>query len=472
MRWRPRRSGIPHEHTLKSKHIDGRMEQTVESIDVANLIETRKANWFHISIIVWACAIMALEGYDMQVLSYAAPFIIKSWHADRAVFGQVIGLGLVGYMLGATLLSHLGDRFGRKRSIISGCLLFGVFTFGTAYATTLPMLAGLRFVAGMGLGVSIPNTIALAAEYSASKVRALTIGCMFIGYTLGGALGGVIAARYVSTQGWPVLFQVGGVAPILLAAILIFKLPESVRFLALQRDRRERVTAIVARLAPELAISPAARFILREERHEGLPVKRLFTDGRAMMTSLLWLAFMASLIGHYFLTSWLPTVLAGSGVSMAHAVLAGSLFQVGGGFGILIVTRFLDRRGIIAIAGTFALATPLTVLIGFAGASDVLLMAIVFLAGACVIGGQVGLNAVSGIVYPTYIRSTGAGWAFGVGRIGSILGPVLGGFLINKLPTSLLFTCAAIPMLCCAGAAFFLGRAPGSGAVREAPVLS
>jgi MFS transporter, AAHS family, 4-hydroxybenzoate transporter len=450
----------------------GPMAQTDQIIDVANLIEIRQANWFRISIIVGACAIMVFEGYDMLVVSYAAPFLIKSWHANRAAFGQVIGVGLAGYMLGATVLSHLGDRFGRKISIIGGCLLFGIFTFSTGYSTTLPMLAGLRFAAGIGLGVSIPNTIALAAEYSASEVRAFTIGCMFIGYNIGGALGGLIAARYVSTHGWPILFHVGGIAPIILAVILIFALPESVRFLALKQDRPDRVAAIVSRLAPEQTISSKTRFVLSEERHEGLPVKRLFTDGRATMTTLLWLAFVASLVGHYFLTSWLPTVLAGNGVSMARAVLAGSLFQIGGGFGNLIVTRLLDKRGIMAIAGTFAIATPLTVSIGFAGGTDALLMVIVFLAGACVLGGQVGLNAVSGIVYPTYIRSTGTGWAFGVGRIGSILGPVLGGILINRLPTSSLFVCAAIPMLCCAGAAFFLGRAPGSSAAREAPVLS
>jgi AAHS family 4-hydroxybenzoate transporter-like MFS transporter len=179
-----------------------------------------------------------------------------------------------------------------------------------------------------------------------------------------------------------------------------------------------------------------------------------------------------SLIGHYFLTSWLPTVLSGSGVSMAHAVMAGAVFQIGGSCGNLIVTRILDKRGIIAIAGAFALATPLTVLIGFTGASDALLMVTVFLAGACILGGQVGLNAVSGTVYPTYIRSTGTGWAFGVGRIGSIIGPVIGGYLINVLPTSSLFVCAAIPSLCCAGAAYFLGRAPVATSARQAPALS
>ena len=448
------------------------MAQIGQTIDVANLIETEKANWFRISIIIWACGIMAFEGYDMQVLAYAAPSIIKAWGVSKSSFGWVFGLGLFGYLLGATLLGHLGDRFGRKKMIVGGCLLFGAFTFVTSYATTLHALMALRIMAGVGLGVSIPNTIALAAEYTSSKVRAITIGFMFIGYNIGGATGGLVAAKFVPMLGWPILFRVGGIAPILLAATLVFMLPESIRFLALKQNRPDRIAAIVARLMPNQVMAPDTRFVLREESHGGFSVKYLFTDGRAVMTSLLWLAFIASLVGHYFLTSWLPTVLSGTGVSMAHAVMAGSVFQIGGSCGNLIVTRLLDRKGIIAIAGAFALATPLTVLIGFAGASDALLMVIVFLTGACILGGQVGLNAVSGTVYPTYIRSTGTGWALGVGRIGSIISPVIGGYLINVLPTSSLFICTAIPVLLCAGATFFLGRTPMTRVAREAPALS
>jgi MFS transporter, AAHS family, 4-hydroxybenzoate transporter len=448
------------------------MGEGLQKIDIGDLIERQKLGSFRTWIIVWACAVMSIEGYNMQVVAYAAPSIIKAWHTNKAVFGQVFGLGLFGYMLGATLVSNLGDRIGRKKLIIGGCLLFGLFTWLSGYASTLTMLLVLRFIAGIGLGAAIPNTIALAAEYCPSRMRAMTIGIMFIGYNLGGALGGVVAAKYIPSFGWPIVFYVGGLAPIVLGAVLIVLLPESVRFLALRGDRSQQVLTLIAKLAPDLMVSPEARFVLEEESRTGLAVKHLFSDGRAMVTSLLWVAFIASLMGHYFLTSWLPTVLAGTGVPLARAVMAGAIFQVGGSVGNLIVCRFLDKRGIVAIAGAFAIATPLTILIARVSASDALLMLVVFLTGLCVLGGQVGLNALSGTIYPTYIRSTGAGWAFGVGRIGSILGPVIGGFLINVLPTSSLFVCASVPMVCCAAAAFLLAKTPASGYVRQESAVS
>jgi len=409
----------------------------------------------------------------MQVMAYAAPSIIRAWHINKAYFGTVFGFSLFGYMLGATSLSNLGDRIGRKKIIIGGALLFGAFSLATAFATSLTALFALRFIAGIGLGACIPNVIALTVEYAPSRTRAMMISVMFTGYTIGGTLGGVIAAKLIPTFGWPVVFYIGGIAPIVLAAILIFTLPESVSFLALRQERPDRAAAILAKLRPDRTFGCDARFVLREEEKSGLPVRHLFTEGRARMTLLLWVAFVASLLGHYFLTSWLPTVLVGTGVPLAHAVIAGALMQGGGAVGGLIMCWFLDKRGVFTIAIAFAIAAPLIVLIASAGTSDVVLMPVVFLTGLCLIGGQTGLNGISGTFYPTYIRSTGTGWANGVGRIGSILGPVLGGVLISFGPSnSLIFSFAAVSALCCSGALYLCGKTPEAVARgRQAPVV-
>jgi len=441
-------------------------------IDVGALIEGQAFGRFQAGLMFWICAFMFIEGYDMQVVGYAAPAIIKAWHSDKAAFGGVFGAGLGGFMLGATVLGNMGDRLGRKRMIVAGSLLFGLFTLASAYATSLTELLVLRTVAGLGLGGSIPNAIALMTEYAPARVRATRVGIMFIGYTVGSALGGVIAAQLMPAYGWPSVFVVGGVLPLVIGVLSIFVLPESVRFLMVKRGRMDLVLPLLRQVRPDLALRDDATFSLNEEQQPGLPVKQLFAGARASMTSLLWLAYAANMVSLHFLTSWLPTVIADSGVPLAHAVIATALLQAGGGVGSLIVGRLLDRIGTLGIVAAFLVAVPCVAALGHVGTDETPLMILVTVAGLCIIGGQAGINALSGTLYPTYMRSTGTGWAFGMGRFGSILGPVIGGQLIAlSLPLGTLFATAAAPILVSAGALFCLGRltivrnrAPGAAA--------
>jgi MFS transporter, AAHS family, 4-hydroxybenzoate transporter len=423
--------------------------KTRTTIDVGVLIENSRLGWFHVVILLNTCMVMFIEGYDMQVTSYAAPAIIKAWHLTNAYFGPVFGFGLFGYLLGGTVLGHLGDRFGRKKVIIGGSLFFGLCTFAAAYATSLPGLLVFRFLAGVGIGVSIPAAIALAVEYAPAHVKARIISLLFLGYTLGGTLGGFIAAKLIPAFGWPAVFKVGGIAPILLAILVAFTLPESVRFLALRRDRSDQVRSILRRLTHDLVLDDSSDFVVTEERHQGLPVKHLFTNGRAPITILLWIAFASSLLGHYFLTSWLPTILAGAAVPLTYAIVSGALLQGGGGIGGLLICWLSDKKSMLFIAIAFCLASPLIILIPRVRGSSLLVLA--FLVGFFLVGGQIGLNSIAGTIYPTDIRATGAGWALGIGRIGSILGPVLGGVLISAhLPLRLLFIYTALVVLVCA----------------------
>lgn len=446
---------------------------TPAEIDVEAAIERQKPNWFQAAVVFWSCLIMFVEGYDAQVVAYAAPAIVKAWHIDKTFFGPVFSASLFGYMVGATLLTNLSDRFGRKAVIVSGNVLFGLLTLATARATSIEDLLILRFIAGLGLGCSIPAAIALGAEYAPARSRSMRISLMFVGYTMGAALGGVLAAWLMVAFGWQSVFYLGGFASLALSLILVFVLPESVRFLALKQTSPGQIASILAKLRPDLKFPPNARFVLREEAQAGLPLKYLFTQGRAVVTLLLWLSFIMSLTAHHFLTSWLPTVLASDGVPLAHAVVAGALIQGGGGIGSVLIGWFLDKRGIISIVLAFILAAPLVALIGSGGMPEVLLMVVVFLSGLFLIGGQIGLNALSGTIYPTYIRSTGAGWAFGIGRVGSIIGPLVGTVLISRgLSASALFICAAVPVVCCAAAVFLLRAATAAAAPTATAAVS
>lgn len=431
--------------------------QTQTTVDVGSLIEKQRLGWFHLALMLNTCVVMFIEGYDMQVTAYAAPAIIRAWHLTSAYFGPVFGFGLFGNLLGGTALGHLGDRFGRKRVIIGGSLSFGAFTFAAAYSTSLQVLLVLRFFAGLGIGASIPAAVALAVEYAPSHAKARIISLLFLGYTMGGTLGGFLAAKLIPEFGWPTVFQVGGIAPIVLAAAVTWTLPESVRFLALRRERPEEVRNILRRLVQDSTIGENAKFTVREHRHEGLPVKHLFAKGRAGMTALLWLAFVSSLLGHYFLTSWLPTILAAASIPLTYAIISGALLQGGGGIGGIVLCWLSDKKSILFIALAFCAASPLIVLVPRLHGYTLLFLA--FCVGFFLVGGQIGLNSIAGTVYPTDIRSTGLGWALGIGRIGSILGPVLGGVLISAhVPTRSLFIYTAMVVLVCAAAIFAVER--------------
>jgi len=293
---------------------------------------------------------------------------------------------------------------GRKKMIVGGALLFGACTAASGLATTLHALFALRFMAGIGMGGIVPSCVALSAEFAPVKKRATKVSTMYVGYTLGSALSGFIAAKYIPLFGWPVVFYIGGIAPLLLAPVLALALPESVRFLALQQRDPETLARTLARLRPDIRFQPGVRFVTQDQKEPGLPVRYLFSERRASITLLLWLANAGALMALHFFTSWLPTVMSSGGVPVSHAIVATALFQLGGMAGCLLVGRFLDKYGVMAIAASFLVAV-----------------------------------------------------AYGVGRFGSILGPVVGGELIGlglSLPALFLF--AASPALCSAVAAYLI----------------
>lgn len=427
------------------------------SVDVGTIIEKTRVRPFHIALLLNTCLVMFIEGYDMQVASFAAPSILKTWHLSSAYFGPVFGFGLLGNLIGGTVLGHLGDRFGRKPVLVGGSFLFGVFTLAAAWATTVTALVVLRCLAGIGIGASIPAAIALGVEYAPASLKARITSLLFVGYTMGGMVGGLIAAQLIPKFGWPSVFQVGGVLPIVIAAVIAGTLPESVRFLALRKKRPNEIRAILRKLSPETSISHNIVFTVREEKSPGLPVRQLFTHGRAVATTFLWIAFVSSLLGHYFLTSWLPTILTRTAAPAGYALIAGGLLQGGGGVGGVFLCWLTDRRNMLYIALAYCIACPLIMLMPHGHGVAVLLFA--FGVGFFLVGGQIGLNAIAGTIYPTDLRATGMGWALGIGRIGSIAGPVIGGFLLSShISITSLFICTGAVAPICAVAIYFVFR--------------
>ena len=440
------------------------------NLDVGELIESHKLARPQIAIALWLCTLMVLEGYDMQTLSFATPAILREWHVGRADFGFVLTAHLVGYFVGAMVMSFFGDRIGRKNIIIAGAMIFGVFTFAAGFATSPQELYVLRLGAGFGLGGAIPSGIALAAEYMPSRVRATTIGLMYVGYNLGAAAGGFIAAWTIKDYGWSWVFFIGGLAAIPMFIGLAISLPESVRFLIVSNAAPSRIAEIVRRLRPNYDLSGVTRYIINEEVRRNSPLS-LLTEGRGLVTILLWVSFITAFAGHYFITLWMPTVLTDDGFSDAQANSAMGMFQMGGALGSFLIAFLLDRMGIRVVALTFLFAAPIVAALGLHTSYGVLLPHML-MAGLGVLGGQIGLNALAGTIYPTYMRAMGAGWGLGIGRIGSLAGPILGGYLLAMgIPRPTLLVLTAIPLFCCAVAlyAMYIAKRARDGREGEIP---
>ena len=437
-------------------------------VDIAAFIDAQPVTRGQAGLVLTCAAVLLVDGFDTQAIGYVAPAIAQAWSLPRGALGPVFSASLVGLMIGALTFGPLADRVGRKWIIVLSTAAFGVCTLATVLADGTASLLAIRFLTGLGLGGAMPNTVALTAEFCQHRRRATIVMLMFGGFSVGGALGGLVASALIPAFGWRSVFLAGGVAPLLLAPALAWRLPESVRLLALRGGADRQIARILARLFPGPAWPQGVRFLVREPALPGSPIRHLFSEGRSTATILLWVVFFMSLLDLYFLANWLPSVLSELGASVSLAALLGALLQVGGVAGVLTLGRFVDRFAFRALALTYGAAAFAVVAIGYSGGSIALAAITIFCAGFCIVGGQTAANALAASYYPTTIRATGVGWALGIGRVGSIIGPLAGGaFLAMHWDSELLFLIAAIPALCAAAAAVGLHRAsreaPGNG---------
>jgi AAHS family 4-hydroxybenzoate transporter-like MFS transporter len=433
-------------------------------VDVADFIDQQPVGGFQIRLLLTCAAVLFLDGFDTQAIGFVAPALAKEWGLTRSALGPVFSAGLFGLMIGALLFGPLADRIGRKKIIILSTLAFGLGALVTAFVQDVNSLLAIRFLTGLGLGGAMPNAIALTSEFNPRRRRATMVMIMFAGFSIGAALGGLLAAALIPQFGWRSVFIVGGIAPLLLVPILVLRLPESVRFLALTGRANERVAELLASIAPKAALAPSTRFVIHEPGLAGVPVLHLFRDRRTPTTLLLWVVFFMSLLELYFLSNWLPTVLNDLGASVSAAVAIGSLLQVGGVVGVFTLGSIIDRFSFRALTLVYFIAVFAVGAIGQLGHSVVFVSMAIFVAGFCIVGGQTAANALAAGFYPTSVRSTGVGWALGIGRIGSIVGPLIGGALLTaKWSTGSVFIAAASAALCAALAAFCLSRLAGMG---------
>lgn len=417
--------------------------------NVTELIDSWKIGAFQIFVYMLCGCLVVIDGYDTQAISFAAPAIAELWGIDAGKFGAVFGAGLFGIMAGSMLLGTAADRWGRKKVIIAGLLIMGIFSILTASAASIGELIVFRFLTGVGIGGVLPNLASISAEFSPKRWQNTIIAVNFCGFPLGAILGGLAMAKLIPLYGWEIAFYAGGVLPLLFVPIVWIWMPESIRFLIHKGTESRRVLAIMRKINPAHPFEENQQFETVREQRKGVAVKQLFMNGLARNTLLIWIVIFMNQLMLYSMINWLPSILNAEGFPQDKAIISTVLFNAGGIAGGLILARLLDRKpdGRI-MAAAFGIGAVVIGSIGFVGQSIPLLLFFVFLSGCFVGGNMLGVQAVSTLIYPTAFRSTGAGWAFGAGRIGSIIGPVTAGILLT-LGVSLkaIFIAVAVPSL-------------------------
>ena len=419
------------------------------TLNVADVIDRSRLGGLQIFVLILCALCLVIDGFDVQAMGYVAPAIIKQWGIAKADLGSVFGAGLVGMAVGALCLGPVADRFGRRPVLVGAMFGLAAAMFATSQAASVRELLVLRFATGLAMGAIIPNAVALAGEFSPKRIRVTLMMITSSGFILGGAVGGAIAAAMIPAFGWSSVFVAGAAAPLVLGLVMIFAMPESLQFLALQRRHLDHVKRWLVRIDQSLNIDADTELVVPEKKKHGVPFMHLFRDALGTGTVLLWAVNFMNLLAAYFLANWLPVIMTEAGHGTSQAVLAGTIFWVGGIAGNLLLGWFVDRRGFgPTLAITFLTAALAIALIGQVANSMLFACLAITATGFCVLGGQTALNALAAVYYPTSVRSTGMGWSLGVGRMGSILGPVIGGELMRlNWKTADLFFAASVPAM-------------------------
>lgn len=401
------------------------MTQT-QRLDVRELINNNPLSRFQKLVVFLGFCVIALDGFDIAIMGFIAPTLKHEWGVTNYELGFVISAALIGLALGALLSGPLADWMGRKKIIVNSVFFFGFWTIVTAFSQNIEQMIFFRFMTGLGLGAAMPNIGTLVSEYAPERRRSFLITVIFCGFTFGAAAGGFSASWLIPRFGWHSLMALGGILPLLFAPLLIWLLPESVRFLVVKRAPAARIRAILQRLYPG-QIADNAEFTLPAQPVNANAMRLVLSRQYRLGSLMLWLVYFMGLFLVYILGSWLPTLVKEVGLTVSQAAVMTAIYQAGGTIGSLFAGWLMDRINphralglIYAIGGLFTMA------IGYAAASFALLCLLAFVSGACLNGANTGMNALSARYYPTQARATGSSWMHGVGRMGAILSAFAG----------------------------------------------
>ena len=447
----------------------------MRQIDVHKLADEAPFNRFHGKVLFWCALIIIFDGYDLAVAGIALPSIMKQMGVDPKQAGFMVSSALFGMMFGAIFLGTIADRIGRRWAIVICIALFSVFTAAAGLTTDPVLFSVTRFLAGLGIGGVMPNVVAQMTEYSPRKLRATLVTLMFSGYAVGGMLAAVLGKGLIESHGWQSVFLAAAL-PVVLIPFILKSLPESMSFL-LRQGRHDELKTIAGQLDPRVRATREDRLVLPAAQAAGdgaasAPVRRLFEDGRGFSTVMFWVAFFMCLFMVYALSSWLTKLMAGAGYTLGSALTFVLTLNFGGMLGAIGGGWLADRFNIKwVLFSMYLLAAVSITLLGTPMPTEALFV-VVGLAGASTIGTQIVTYAYAGQFYPMAVRSTGIGFASGVGRSGAILAPIVIGMLVAMaLPLQQNFVAIAIPGAIAALAVAMISHRRSATVQAAAPAL-
>ncbi|SFD43148.1 MFS transporter, AAHS family, benzoate transport protein [Lentibacillus persicus] len=417
----------------------------MSKINVNNTVDNSKFNSFHLLLVFFGFLILLADGYDLMVYGAVLPSLIDEWSITASTAGFIGSLTLVGGLLGNLIFGILGDKVGRKKTIISCVFSFSFFTVLCGFALGPVDFAVYRFIAGLALGGVMPIIVSLTSEYAPKSIRSMLVGVASTGFAVGGILVALIGSNIITNIGWQWMFYTGGF-PLLIIPFLIKYLPDSLAF-HIKNKENKKVRSILKKLDPSLQLTDEDVFEVDLPK-KGVPLSELFKEKRTVSTLGFWVSTFMLLLMVYGLGTWLPQLMVEAGYALNSsltfllALNFGAMFgQVGGG---LLADCNGSKKVLI---GMFILGAISLTLFGLQFEA-IMLYLLAGIAGSCTTGGQAVNNAYASRFYPVHAKSTGVGWALGIGRFGAIVGPSMGGLLLaSNIPIYMNFIMFAIPGL-------------------------
>jgi len=421
---------------------------TITIQDIKNQIDNSPVTRFQVISIALCSVINMIDGFDMLVMAFTAAALSDDWGVTKTELGVLFGAGIAGMGLGSLIVAPYGDKFGR-RTLTIVCLC--VITTGmlvSALSQSVNQLIVLRFVTGLGIGGILANINILVAEYSNRKFRSFAISVLQSGHAIGAIVGGSISVYLINDFGWKAAYVFGGFLSLLMVPAALLFLPESLDFLMSKRPKGalKKINHVLIKCNREpLTDIP----VIPIEERAGAGIKSLFVDDLTRNTLMLWLAYFTVQFSLYFVVSWTPKLLVDSGFSNAQGISGGVIFQTGALTGVLMLGYIATYYNLTRLTAVYIFSGFVMMLL-FANASAglTLLMIYMLVMGFFLPGALVGLYAITPCLYKAYNRSTGMGWAIGIGRIGAIISPVLAGVLLDwGWDNSVSFLLFAMPLL-------------------------